>query len=490
MKICFAASECVPFAKTGGLADVAGALPAVLKNLDHDVRVFLPLYDTIKAGDFDLTPVENLTDIPVRLGDHDRMFSLWQGKLPGTDTPVYFVDCPHYFHRGRIYTQDSDEDERFILFQNAILIALQYMRWSPDILHCNDWQTGLLPVFLKKTYRWDKLFAETASVLTIHNIGYQGRFSPAAIYKAGLDYQDYYPLGPFEFYGSFSFLKAGMCYADILTTVSETYAREIQTAEFGAGLDGVLRDRAGDLFGVLNGIDTNLWNPAKDTLIPFNYDSDDLSGKTENKKALLSACHLPAEKEAPVIGIIARLADQKGFDLLPPIIDELLHQDIRLITLGSGDSSYEDMFRAMSARYPGKNFAYIGFNNELAHLITAGADMFLMPSRYEPCGLNQMYSLNYGTVPIVRYTGGLADTVIDYDADPENGTGFSFHEYNPQALLDAVRRACALYQHQDRWREVMLRGMHADFSWEKSARKYVALYRRAKQLLLHRTDKR
>ncbi len=488
MKICIAASECVPFAKTGGLADVIGALPAHLSAGGHDVKVFIPLYDSIKSGGFDLAPIPELQDINVRLGDVDRSFGVSRARLPGSETPVYFIDSPHFFHRGRLYTEDSDEAERFLLFQNAVLITLQHMRWAPDILHANDWQTALLPVFLKKTYSWDKFFEQTASVLTIHNIAYQGRFSPAVIYKAGLDYQEYYPLGPYEFYGSFSFLKAGIVFADVLNTVSETYAREIQTPEFGAGLEGILTERAARLYGVLNGIDTRIWNPARDELIPVKYDQQHLDGKRRNKEALLQACHLPADADAPVIGIVARLVDQKGFDLLPPIIESLLQEDIKLITLGSGESHYEDMFRSMSARFPEKNYVYIGFNNELAHLITAGADMFLMPSRYEPCGLNQMYSLNYGTIPIVRHTGGLADTVVDYSTDPQRGTGFSFYDYHPEALLDAIRRALALYHEPEKWRQVMLRGMSADFSWKKSARKYVELYHTAKRLLNKRTN--
>jgi len=481
MKVCFITSECVPFVKTGGLADVSGSLPVALSNLGCKVKIFLPLYDLIDINRHNLKIISEFKNNIVQVGEKKKTFNLFYGKLPDSNVEVYFIDCSEYYNRRKVYTDDEDEDERFIFFQNAVLITLPKLQWSPDIMHCNDWQASLIPVYLKTNFDRDSLFSETATLLSIHNIGYQGRFPKETLLKANLSYKNYYPDGPYELDDSFCFLKTGIMYSDIISTVSPTYAKEIQTSEFGAGLDNVLRDRKNDLYGILNGIDTKAWNPETDKIIPYNYTYENLDNKQKNKKELLKFCGLIYEEDTPVIGIVSRLAWQKGFELLVPIFDELMEQKLKIVILGDGEKKYEDFFRKVSLKYADKVFLYIGYNNELAHLITAGSDMFLMPSRYEPCGLNQMYSLNYGTVAIVRKTGGLADTVIDYDENKVSGNGFSFDAFEPTELLSAIKRALNLYEQKDKWNEIMKRGMQEDFSWAHSAREYLRVYEKAKK---------
>ncbi|NUO79934.1 glycogen synthase GlgA [candidate division KSB1 bacterium] len=478
MRIAFATSECVPFVKTGGLADVSGALPKALALMGHEVKVFLPLYQSIRVLDHDLTFAHEFHNTQMRVGERTVTANVWY-KRNGAGVEHYFVDCPHYFHRGQVYTSHADEDERFILLQDMAMFILQRFNWAPEVLHCNDWQTALLPVFLREKYNWDQLFAKTASVLSLHNVGYQGRFGAAAVGHAGLKYDKFHLGGAYEFYGDFSFLKAGLMYADMITTVSPTYAREIQTYEYGTELEGVLRYRGGDLVGILNGIDVDDWNPAGDRHIPHHYTIDDLDTKRENKRALLERTDLPYQDGVPTIGIITRLAEQKGMELVASVLPQLMELPVQLVALGSGAQKYEDFFRWAAQTYPEKCYAYIGFNDALAHLITAGSDMFLMPSRYEPCGLNQMYCLNYGTVPIVRRTGGLADTVRDYHEYNDQGNGFSFYDFTPYALWTSILRALDLYQQKEVWREIMRRGMSEDFSWKHSAQQYLEVYQRA-----------
>lgn len=479
LKICFATSECVPFVKTGGLADVSGALPKALESLGCDVKVFLPLYHSIRVLDYDFELLHDMRDITVQIGSRHVQFSVWEGFLPDSDVSMYFIDCPTYYHRKHVYTNDPDEDERFILFQHAVLLTLQRLKWAPHIMHCNDWQTSLLPALLKTTYAWDQLFTDTKSLLTIHNVGYQGRFSKDAVVKAGLPIADVAPGGPFELDGASCFLKAGILFSEIINAVSPNYAREIQTKEFGAGLEGVLATRHSDVHGVLNGIDTTIWSPSTDTLIPHTYSVEDLSGKRRDKIALLQDVELPYAENIPLIGIISRFTGQKGFDLLIPVMDALLHQPLQFAVLGSGEHETEQFFRRAAERYPEKVFTYIGFHNTLAHHITAASDMFLMPSLYEPCGLNQMYSLVYGTIPIVRKTGGLADTVLDYHEHNSEGNGFSFQDRTPSALYETVLRAISLFHEKHIWDTLISRGMTTDFSWRHSAREYIALYLRA-----------
>lgn len=484
MKIAFAASEVVPYAKTGGLADVAGALPKALEQLGHEVRVFMPLYSDIDQLKHGLEPLDYLGWIGVKIGNTTRYFSVRQGQLPDSTVPVYFIDCPDYFHRGSIYTSDWDENERFILFSRAVIITMQWLGFSPDVMHCNDWQTGLIPAYLRTVYAWDALFRHTACLFSIHNVAYQGRFAADTVYKAGLPASEYYLGGPFEFYNSFSFMKIGILYSQVVNAVSETYAHEIMTPDFAHGMDSVLRYRARDVHGVVNGVDYSVWNPETDRLIPRNYSANEIQGKRENKRALMQTMNLGTDDKIPVVGIVSRLTPQKGFDLLPDMFSEMMKFDFRIAVLASGDQRYEDFFRWAAAAYPDKIGYYAGYNNELSHLIEAGSDMFLMPSQYEPCGLNQMYSLKYGTVPIVRKTGGLADTVNDYHETEGNGEGFSFLDYSPLALYLTVRRGIIMYNnHKDKWQEIIQRGMKKNYSWEVAARKYEELYQKARFMI-------
>lgn len=479
MNVALIASECTPFAKTGGLADVAGALPKFLAKLGVDVRVFIPKYHTIDEQKFNLHPIGNISAINVRVAGTLHAVTLYESTIPDSVVPVYFIDCKEYFHRKEIYTDDPDEDERWILFTKAVIETLQRLQWAPDVVHCNDWQTGLLPLLVRDNYGWDRLFEHTSFLYSIHNIGYQGNFPADALAKGELRRDYYYPGGPLEFHNTVCFLKAGIVLSDIISTVSTTYAKEILTEEYGSGMEGVLRTRERDLYGVLNGIDTEEWNPETDRHTPHHFSKYDLSGKSKNKQYLLSMTGIPFNKDIPLIGIISRLVEQKGFDLVAEVIDELKKLDAQWVVLGTGRVTYERMFKEFASSIPEKCWAYIGFNNELAHLIEAGADMFLMPSHYEPCGLNQMYSLRYGTVPIVRKTGGLADTVHDWDEYPETGTGFSFNELRGTALLRSIRRAIEQFYQPEVWKKIQTNGMTKDFSWEQSAKEYVQLYEKS-----------
>ncbi|MDL1893688.1 glycogen synthase [Sphingobacteriales bacterium CHB3] len=481
MNIAIAASECVPFAKAGGLADVAGALPKYLRTLGCDVKVFLPKYNTIDESKYDLHYEYAIGEIPVRVAGAAWPVHVSRANLPGSDVPVYFIDCPHFFHRGRIYTNDFDEDGRFILFSKAVIETLQRLQWVPDVIHCNDWQTGLLPLLLKDNYSWDRMFDGTATLYSIHNIGYQGLFG-----KSVMDIAEIRPdrFSALEMHGGVSMMKGGILSAEIITTVSETYAQEILTPEYGAGMESYLLMRRDDLHGVLNGIDTEVWNPETDPHLPHHYSKENPGGKYLNKKNLLEKVGMPYDVARPLIGIVSRLVAQKGFDLIAETFNSLMELDAQWVILGSGEDRYERMFTAIHHALPHKVWTYIGFNNELAHLIEAASDMFLMPSRYEPCGLNQMYSLRYGTIPIVRKTGGLADTVHDWHEFQSFGSdevnGFSFNDAAGYALADAVGRAVEMYDsNKPAWHQMMMHGMNADLSWDASAKKYVKLYEMA-----------
>jgi len=476
MKICFVASECVPFAKTGGLADVAGSLPIALSKYDVEIKIFLPLYSVINRDKYDIKEIDNIKNVPVKLGENEYEFGLCTCKLPRTDIDVYFVDCPNLFSREKIYTNDEDEDERFILFQNAVIISLQYLQWAPDVIHCNDWQSALIPAYIKTSYSWDNLFSKTACVQTIHNIVYQGLFEADTLLKANFTKKDFYVGGPFEMNKLFCFLKAGIFYSEKITTVSPTYAEEIKTPEFGTGLEGILQIRSENLTGILNGIDTNIWNPLTDKLIPYNYSAENLEGKKLNKLELLKSLNLKVDESIPLIGIVSRFAWQKGFELLQEIFEKLIAENFQFVILGEGEEKYVEFFEEIMLKYRSNVFVYNGYNNELAHKITAGSDMFLMPSKYEPCGLNQMYSLNYGTLPIVRKTGGLADTVRDFLEYEENANGFSFDEFDSLELFLAIMRAKKLFMNKSEWKRLMLKGMGEDFSWGKSCENYFQVY--------------
>jgi starch synthase len=485
MKIAFITTECVPYVKTGGLADVAGSLPVDLATQGCEVKIFLPKYFIIDESRYGLNYNWNVGEMPIRINGIIRSVHIHQAKLPGSDIDVYFVDCPHYFHRRRVYTDDADEDERFILFSKAVIETLQRIQWSPDVIHCNDWQTGLIPLFIKDNYSWDTFFDKTATLFTIHNIGYQGLFSKSVLFSAEINGDLFYPGGPVENSGGVSFMKAGVSFADIINTVSNTYAHEILTPEYGAGLETALQQRQEDLFGILNGADYNVWNPQTDKHIPYNFSANNRSGKLLNKKFLLERFNIPFDKDIPLIGIVSRMVRQKGFDIFSDVINELMSLNAQWIFLGTGEEKYEDLFRLLSNQFSEKVAAYIGYNDELSHLIEAGSDMFLMPSRYEPCGLNQIYSLKYGTVPIVRKTGGLADTVKDWDEENyygfDNGNGFSFYDYSGFALLKSVERAVNTFRLKDTWKKIQTNGMKLDFSWTRSAEKYIELYKLAKE---------
>lgn len=478
MKIAFAATEAVPYAKTGGLADVAGTLPKALEKLGCEVKIFIPKYSTIDEENFGLDYRWDIGEMPIRVGSHVRQAHLHKVIMSNSNVEVNFIDCPHYFFRGRIYTDDPDEDERFILFSKSVIESLQRMQWAPDVIHCNDWQTGLIPLYIKDNYSWDKLFEQTKTLFTIHNIGYQGRFAPSTLAHAEINEDLYYPDGPVEHAGTVSFMKAGISFADIINTVSKTYAEEILTPELGAGMETILSKRKSSLFGILNGVDYSTWNPATDKFLPHHYSPDDLSGKEENKKYLLEHFNMSYIPGMPLIGMVSRLASQKGFDIFADAIEGLMSLEAQWILLGNGEEKYEDLFQTLANVYPEKVGSFIGFNNQLSHLIEAGSDIFLMPSHYEPCGLNQIYSLKYGTVPVVRKTGGLADTVQDWNEynDDAIGDGFTFTDYSGHALYSAVKRAIDTYPHKNSWRKIQLNGMRRDYSWEHSAQEYIKLY--------------
>ncbi len=472
LRIAFLASELTPFAKIGGLADVAESLPRTLGKLGHDVRVFVPLYGVIDREAHGLEP----------LTIDSSEFSLYQGVIPRSDVPVFFVDCPRLFDRGAIYTNDDDEPLRFLFFCRAAIEACQYLGFEMDVFHVNDWQTALVPLLLKTTYAWDKLLENAKTLLTIHNLAYQGVFA-GDVYDA-LEIEDpgYFDADDRRA-GVINFLKTGLLHADQLSTVSPTYAREIQTPEQGYGLEGLLRERSSSLTGILNGVDYDAWNPSKDRFIPFRYSEKSLFRKKKNKSALADQLDLAPAADKPLLGMVTRMSAQKGIDLLERVLPEVLSREpVLLVVLGTGEARYESFFASLQLRFPERVCFHRGFNNELAHWIEAAADMFLMPSRYEPCGLNQMYSLKYGAVPIVRKTGGLADSVQLFDPATREGTGIVFSHYTPDGMRWALDMALGLYGDTEAWRAIVANGMAADFSWDLQAERYVAIYR---QLLIH-----
>ncbi len=483
MNLIYVASEIFPFAKTGGLADVAGSLPIALKNEGCDVKLFMPKYSLIDEEKYNIKPIKGASDLTTTIGGIKKKFGVFSAKLPNADIECFFIDSPEYFHRETLYTNDSDEDERFILFNKAVIETLIHLNLKADIINVNDWQTSLIPYYLKENYSLNNIFSGTRTVLTIHNIGYQGRFNEKALEKAEISSDYFYPGGPAEFYGDVNFLKLGIIYADLINTVSRTYAEEILTAEFGEGLSGVLLTRRSDLFGILNGIDDEIWNPETDKYIRKNYNFHTIENKLENKKQLAREMGFEFNPDIPIVAMVSRMAVQKGFDILIDTFPYLLEENAIWVILGNGESEYENFLRALALELPDKLFVHIGYNDRLAHIIEAGTDIFLMPSKYEPCGLNQMYSLKYGSVPVVRKTGGLADTVFDWDEMKSlgnyDGNGFSFENYNGFALHDAIQRALNYFKLPDLWKLMQKNGMQMDFSWDSSARKYLALYRHA-----------
>jgi starch synthase len=485
MRILTVASEAVPFAKTGGLADVIGALPVALARLGQDVDVVMPRYRGITAG-------ERAGRVTVRLGGQVADADVWIAgdRGPGGPDPqrgsvrTVFIDHPGYFDRDFLYGtagQDyPDNPERFAF------LALAALEWAAstaerfDVVHAHDWQAGLVPMLLR-TGRAPAKMADLPAVLTIHNLAYQGVFDASWLPRLGLGW-DLMRIDALEYWGRISYLKGGLMFSRMITTVSPRYAREIQTPEFGFGFDGILRYRSDDVVGILNGIDYDRWDPARDPHLPEPYDASNLAGKRAAKRALLERFGMRADDaglERPLIGLISRLVDQKGFDLIAEIADELAHLDASFVLLGNGERRYEDLWLGLAARHPDRIGAKIGFDDPLAHLIEAGADLFLMPSRFEPSGLNQMYSLRYGTPPVVRAVGGLADTVRSFNPRTGEGNGFSFNDYSAQALLNTLLWALDVFQDRSTWRRIQQEGMAEDFSWDVSARQYVKVYERA-----------
>ncbi|HEC20459.1 MAG TPA: glycogen synthase GlgA [Gammaproteobacteria bacterium] len=477
MRILFAASEAYPLIKTGGLGDVAGSLPRALLELGQDVRLILPAYATVLGQ---LEAPRTLAEF----SEAGQSVSVVEGQMPESPLKVWLVDAPGYFDRpGNPYLDSNgqpwaDNAERFALFSRMVTrLALNQagLDWAPDIVHCNDWQTGLAPALL------DLATQRPATVFTIHNLAYQGLFPEDTFHKLGLP-ASWWSHHALEFHNQLSFIKGGLVFADRINTVSPTYAREIQTAEFGYGLEGLLRHRSAALSGILNGIDTREWDPASDPLLEHHYDLHDLSGKQANKQVLQSIMGLPDKPVTAVIGLISRLVSQKGIDLIIEAMPDLLKLPLQFSLLGSGDRDMETRLLKLAEQYPQKLAVRIGYDETLAHRIEAGADMYLMPSRFEPCGLNQMYSLHYGTVPIVRNVGGLADTVVDTSAKTlaeSRANGFIIDSDDSSALIKAVKRALRRFRDKAQWQQLQLTGMQADFSWQHSARKYLSLYLQA-----------
>src|SRR5580704_3347695 len=477
LRICFATAEMSPFAKAGGLADVSGALVKYLHADGHDIRLFMPAYSSISRKGLEIHPVEFLQNMWVKLGNHRYDFSVLTARLPGSEAFVYLVDCPAVFHRSTLYTSGEDEHRRFLVLTHAAFICCQHMAFSPQIMHFNDWHTAAGTLLRRATYAWDRLFADTRTVLTIHNIGYQG--------VIGAEHADeVLPGGPYEMLnvggldrGYINLLRAGIAHADLITTVSPTYAREIQTVEYGMGLQDLLRQRSDSLVGILNGVDYDEWDPRRDPHLPHHYGANQLGVKAELKQEFLLRLNLASGSRTALIGIVARMATQKGFDLLLEALPPLLHaREFILVALGSGEKRYEDFFFSLQRRFPARVHFHRGYSDQLAHWIEAASDMFLMPSHYEPCGLNQMYSLRYGTVPIVRRTGGLADSVQHFDRSSGQGTGVVFNDYDVGGVTWGINTALDFYKEKALWRRLVQNAMAQDFSWSRQVQHYVGTY--------------
>jgi starch synthase len=484
VNILLATTEAVPFAKTGGLGDVAGALPNELARLGHQVSVVMPAFRHIYQPGRAIEGIDAHFDIPV--GGKSVRGRVLKSMLPGDTVPVYFIDQPTYFDRETLYGEGgkdyNDNCERFVFFSRAVLELIRLLKLQVDVVHANDWQTGLVPAYLATEYREKSPEHEKiASVLTIHNMAYQGRFWHWDMLLTGLDWS-HFNWRELEFYGDINLLKAGIVYADEINTVSPRYAQEIQTAEHGCGLEGVLQGRSHRLRGIINGIDENEWNPATDPHIARHYNAHSWGdGKQSCKASLQKELHLSPDLRAPVIGMVGRLASQKGWDLIVPLIERWIdHADVQWAILGSGDPIYQAQLQALAAKHPGKIGVRLEFSNALAHRIEAGSDIFLMPSRYEPCGLNQLYSLRYGTVPVVHKTGGLADTIVNLTPETKasrTATGFAFDLYHVDSLADSLHFALECYRHDPQtWGQLIETGIRQDWTWTRSAREYVTLY--------------
>ena len=475
MKIVFASPEAVPFAKTGGLADVAGALPKTFAQMGHEVTLILPKYRVVDEKRFPLNPTGITLHVPI--GQRMESAGVYSADLT-PNFKVLLIRQDAYYDRAQLYGTPSgdfeDNAERFIFFSRSILEAALAFHLQPDIIHGNDWQTGLTPVYLKTLYGSSPL-AGAASIFTIHNIGYQGLFWHYDMPMTNLGWELFTPQA-LEFYGKLNFLKGGIVFADAVNTVSRKYMEEIQTPEMGFGLDGVLRDRHEDLYGILNGVDYGEWSPASDPFISKKYSPSDLSGKRDCKSDLQRVFGLTVREDIPLIGVISRLVEQKGFDLIAAILEDMINLGLQFVLLGTGEEEYHLLLENFRQKYPKQIGMKFAFDNALAHKIEAGSDIFFMPSRYEPCGLNQIYSLKYGTVPVVRATGGLDDTIEDFNPISQAGNGFKFKDYSASCLLETIKRCLQVYSNRPLWEKLMIQGMAADFSWVQSAKAYLKVY--------------
>jgi len=481
LKILYLAAEVVPFVKTGGLADVAGALPKAIRSLGHDIRVVMPRYGRIEPERFGLSCA--VGSLSVRMDERVEQAAILAASIGSgeSETPVYFVDNARYFDRQGIYMY-PDDAERFIFFSRAALETCRAMGWQPDVIHSNEWHTALVPNWLRTVYVDDPFFASTATVYTAHNLEYQGIFGYRVLEIAGLADLGFiaHPDVAPDLNYVVDLVARGLLFADMINTVSETHAAEILTPEYGHGLDPILRDRRDRLFGILNGIDTEVYNPATDSLIASPYSANSPEKRVDNKAALQAEVGLQTRPDAPLVGVVSRLTDQKGCDLISHVAETAIRQlGCQLVVMGTGELKYHEMFKALASRHPGQVAALLTFNRPQEQRIFAGCDIFLMPSRFEPCGLNQMVAMRYGCVPVVHRIGGLADSVNDYSPETGLGNGFSFVEYDPMALYTALVRAVEAYRHRDIWNQLVRRCLAADFSWNRSAARYVDLYYRA-----------
>lgn len=479
LNILIAASEVVPFAKSGGLADVAGALPKALKALGHDVRIVMPRYYSIDRDKYDLKMLDGGLGVPMGI-----MGEAWAGVYEGRlgEVPVYFIEHEGFFGRAGLYDEDgfaySDNDNRFIFFSRAVMQLSKKLRFHPDVIHANDWHTASIPIFLNTHYAYDGDFAYTGSLLTIHNLQHQGRFYKGAMEVLGIGWE-HFNADELEEYDGINLLKGGIVHADAISTVSAKYAQEIRSAEFGWGLELLIDRYAYKLHGILNGVDYEEWSPAIDPFISQSFDIDAMEGKSVCKSALQRVFNLPIRSDVPLIGLVGRLAEQKGIDLIAHAIHQLMHMEIQIVLLGAGEKWAEHFFSDIAGCYPQKFACYIGYRNDLAHQIEAGSDLFLMPSRFEPCGLNQIYSLRYGTLPIVRATGGLDDTIENYHNDGVHGNGFKFYDATSEALVNTVGWAIhTWYNDRIGFEKLQRNAMQKRFDWEHAALEYERLYHR------------
>lgn len=475
----------VPFAKTGGLADVCGALPKALKNIGHDVRVIMPKYGSIYNEKYNLKLIKS--DLKIQIGSQIVIAQIYEAKISNPEIIVYFVGNDKYFDRKEFYQENGkdypDNAERFVFFSKAALAFIKSIGWEPHVIQGNDWQSALAIAYIKTIYKKDPFFAPIACVYSIHNMGYLGLFPKEKMPLTGLGWE-YFKIDGLEFYDQVSFAKAGIVFADAISTVSETYAKEIQTEEYGHGLDGLMKKRSNDIFGIMNGIDYDFWNPETDPQISFNYNPKDLKGKANDKLSLQKKHGLENNKDVPLIGMISRITAQKGFDILLGAIEKIMSSGAQFIILGAGDPEIQNKLLSFEKKYKGRISVNLGFDAALAEMIYAGSDIFLMPSKYEPCGLGQLVSFKYGTVPIVRATGGLSDSVKNYNVTNEQGDGFVFKDYNTQALAEAVERAVLVFKNKNKWDKLIKKVMKYNFSWDIAAEKYIKLYKAAIQKLV------